>query len=589
MMVKRERCREVLAASLVLVSLFLSGCGRPAARKQSINAFLKETFEQMLRNDPEFATAVGRHEYDNRWTDWSKPGRDARRQFFVERLSRLNSFPSSSLSAEDRLTRRLVQYDFRSGLDAWKLDTELLRVSQVFGLHNRVYLVMDRMPAHTVHDYENIIARLRAVPTYVNQNIALMDDAIATGMTQPRLVADLVTQQITAQMNQDAQQTELLKAFRAFPSNISPADQGRLRQEAVTAYEQQFLPSWHKLHDYMVNTYSKHVRPADSLSSIPGGTKDYAILVRRMTTTNMTPNEIHTLGEKEVKRIEGEMRAVVAKAGFSGSIEEFQKKLDADPAQRFRSKEEMLAYCRNIVMIVEPQLPKLFRHIPLLLFGVRAIPADREASTPTNSQPPSPDFAVPGWFNLNTYQPEKQTKYQKESLVLHEALPGHIFQLTLAETQQAFPDIRRFYRNSAYIEGWALYSESLGARLGLYRDPYSRFGRLASERFRAVRLVVDTGIHHMGWTRKQALKYFRAHAPGESPAEVDRYIAWPGQALAYKIGELKIEELRHKAEQQLGARFDIRDFNDAVLSDGTLPLDLLSERVNQYISEARAR
>ena len=588
-MANREWCRGILAASLVMVSLVLLGCRAPSARKQSIDAFFRETFQQMLRNDPEFATSVGRHEYDKRWTDWSKAGLDTRRQFFAQRLSQLNSFPASSLSAEDRLTQRLVQYDFRSRLDAWKLDTELLRVSQVFGLHNRVYLVVDRMPAHTLHDYENIIARLHAIPAYVDQNIGLMNEAISNGITQPRIVVDLVARQTTTQMNQDAQHTELLKAFRAFPSNISHADQERLRQEAVTAYEQQFLPSWHKLHDYMVNTYSKHVRPSDSLSSIPGGARDYAILVRRMTTTNMTPDEIHRLGEKEVKRIEGEMRAVVAEAGFSGSIEEFQKKLDADPAEHFRSKEQMLAYCRNIVMIVEPQLPKLFLHIPVLLFGVRAIPADREASTPTNSQSPPPDFSTPGWFNLNTYQPEKQTKYDKESLVLHEAVPGHIFQLTLAESQKGLPDIRRFYRNSAFIEGWALYSESLGGELGLYRDPSSRFGRLASERFRAVRLVLDTGIHSLGWTREQALKYLHAHAPEESPAEVDRYIAWPGQALAYKIGELRIDDLRQRAEQQLGAKFDIRDFNDAVLRDGALPLDLLSEQINGYISEKEAQ
>jgi uncharacterized protein (DUF885 family) len=346
-MVNRERCRGIIAASLVSVSLILSGCGGPAARKQPIDAFFKETFELILRNDPEFATSVGRHEYDNRWTDWSKAGLDTRRQFFAQRLSQLNSFPASSLSAENRLTQRLVEYDFRSRLDAWKLDTELLCVSQLFGSHNRVYLVVDRMPAHTVHDYENIIARLRAVPAYVDQNIALMDEAISNNITQPRVVVDLVARQITAQMNQDVQQTELLKAFRAFPSNISAADQERLRQEAITAYEQQFLPSWHKLHDYMLNTYSKHVRPADSLNSMPGGASDYHILVQRMTTTTMTPDEIHSVGEKEVKRIEGEMRGVIAEAGYSGSIEEFQKKLDADPAQHFRSKEEMLAYCRK--------------------------------------------------------------------------------------------------------------------------------------------------------------------------------------------------------------------------------------------------
>ena len=246
----------------------------------------------------------------------------------------------------------------------------------------------------------------------------------------------------------------------------------------------------------------------------------------------------------------------------------------------------MLVYCRNIAKIIEPKLPNQFHHLPMLLYGVRPIPADREAATATNAQPPSPDFTTPGWFNLNTYQPEKQVKFDKESLVLHEAVPGHIFQITLAQAQQTLPDIRKFYFNSAYVEGWALYSESLGDQLGLYQDPYSRFGELSSERFRAVRLVVDTGIHQLGWTREQALQYFHAHAPEEPPAEIDRYISWPAQALSYKMGQLRIRSLRTSAEKRLGPKFDVRAYNDAVIRDGTLPLDLLSEQINAFIAEA---
>jgi uncharacterized protein (DUF885 family) len=285
-----------------------------------------------------------------------------------------------------------------------------------------------------------------------------------------------------------------------------------------------------------------------------------------------------------VARIEAEMQSAMKEAGFSGTIPEFQKKLDADPEQHFKSKEEMLIYCRNIAKIIEPELPNQFRHLPMLLYGVRPIPPDREAATATNAEEPSPDFTTPGWFNLNTYQPEKQVKYDKQSLVLHEAVPGHIFQLTLAEAQQSLPDIRQFYGNSAYIEGWALYAESLGSQLGLYRDPYHRFGQLASERFRAVRLVVDTGIHEMGWTREQAVEYFHQHAPEESLAEIDRYISWPAQALSYKMGQLRIRQLRDQAEKQLGPKFDIREFHDAILREGTLPLDLLTEQMNRWMA-----
>jgi prolyl oligopeptidase len=300
----------------------------------------------------------------------------------------------------------------------------------------------------------------------------------------------------------------------------------------------------------------------------------------------MTAEQIHSLGEQEVKRIEGEMQSILTELNFKGSIEDFQKYLDSTSDQHFHSKDEMLAYCRNIAKIIEPELPNQFHHLPMLLYGVRPIPPDREAATATNAQAPSPDYTTPGWFNLNTYKPEKQVKYDKESLVLHEAVPGHIFQITLAESQKGLPDIRKFYSNSAYVEGWALYSESLGAQLGLYKNPYSRFGQLASERFRAVRLVVDTGIHDLGWTRQQAIEYFQAHAPEESLAEIDRYISWPAQALSYKMGQLRIVSLRKAAEQRLGSKFDVREFNDAVIRDGTLPLDLLSEQINEFIGQA---
>ena len=355
---------------------------------------------------------------------------------------------------------------------------------------------------------------------------------------------------------------------------------------AQDAYNQQFLPAWRKLHDYMEASYLPHVRPTDSISSMKGGRAAYAILIHRLTTTTMSPADIHKLGEDEVARLETAMLAVMKESGFEGSIADFQKKMDADPAQHFKSKEEMLANSRNIAMIIEPNLPNQFRHIPALLFGVRPIPPDREAASATNAQGASPDLSTPGWFNLNTYQPEKQVRYDQESLVLHEAIPGHIFQGAIARQQQDIPEIRRSYSNSAFGEGWALYAESLGSQLGLYKDPYSHFGQLTSERFRAVRLVVDTGIHDLGWTRQQAIDYFKSHSPEVSLAEVDRYISWPAQALSYKMGELRIRSLRAKAEQQLGSKFDVRDFNDAVIREGRLPLDLLSEQIDQFISKA---
>jgi uncharacterized protein (DUF885 family) len=561
---------------------------RPTAPTPSAaQTVFEQYFATKLQDEPEFATTTGHYENADKWNDWSKAGRELRRKHAEETLSALQKLPAAGISDADDLSVRLLKYDLQLQLDAEDLETHLVRVGQLFGLHTRVYSTIDRMPARTVHDYENLLARLHGVPAYVDQNIDLLRESIARGLMQPQVVVDLVVKQVTAQAAQDQATTPLLIAFHHFPSNFSAEQQKKLREEGVACYEKEFVPAWQKLLTFLQTTYAPKARPEIGLSSLPGGREDYAILVRRLTTTNTPPEQIHKIGEAEVQRLETEMLAVARETGFTGSLREFDKKLDADPQQHFRSKDEMLIYCRNIAKIIEPELPNQFKHIPFMLYGVRAIPEDREQATASNAQAPAPDGSVPGWFNLNAYQPEKQARYDKEALVLHEAVPGHIFQGSLARSQQNLPEFRKFYGNSAYAEGWALYAESLGAQLGLYRDPYNRYGQLASERFRAVRLVVDTGIHAMGWNRGQAVDYFGEHAPEVSLAEVDRYISWPGQALAYKTGQLKILELRKQAEQELGPRFDIRDFHDAVLRDGTLPLELLQEQLEKYIHSAK--
>lgn len=550
----------------------------------AIQKFFKDYFDSRLKDEPEFATGTGHYENADRWNDSSKAGRERRRASTEETLRELDKFSVAGLPAEDQVSARLLRYQLKGSLEAMDVETHLLSVGQMTGAHNRVFQTIDRMPARNLRDYQNILGRLHGVPTYVDQQIVIMDEAIAEGITQPKIVVDLVIQQLTAQAAQTSAKTPLLAAFRKMPSNFPEDQQKKLHDEATASYEHEFLPAWQKWVNYMKTTYAPKERPLVGLSSLPKGEEYYAILVRRLTTTNETPEEIHRTGEAEVTRLEAEMLAAARETGFSGTLQEFEKKLDAMPEQHFQSKDDMLIYCRNVAKIIEPELPNQFKHIPVLLYGVRAIPEDREQATASNAQAPAPDGSVPGWFNLNTYEPQKQVKYDKESLVLHEAVPGHIFQISLARAQQGLPEFRRFYGNSAYLEGWALYAESLGVHLGLYKDPYSRFGQLASERFRAVRLVVDTGIHQMGWTREQAIEYFKVHAPTESLAEIDRYISWPSQALAYKMGQLEIMKLRKEAEQKLGAKFDIREFHDVVLRDGVLPLELLDEQGQKYIS-----
>jgi len=583
----------VLIGCLALVGVKVQAA--PAASAQAgspeLAKFFADYFEQSLRDSPEYATSIGRHEYDDRWSDFSKEGRARRREHLEQTLAQAEKFSggqlSGPLSAEDRLSLNLLGYDLRTQLDVLDLQTYLLRVSQMYGFHNGIFLTIDRMPAFTVKDCENIIARIRAVPAYVDQNIEIMNEAIARGITQPKIVSDLVIEQLTAQVGQSADKTPLLFFLKKMPPSIPEQERERLRKEATEAFEKDFHPAWQKALDYMQSTYAAHVRPQIGVSTLANGKEDYAILIRRLTTTNETPEEIHKIGLAEVDRIEAEMLAIARQTGFQGSVSELEVKLEDDPDQKFHSKDEMLIYCRNAAKIIEPELPNQFKQIPMLLYGIRPIPEDREQATASNAQAPTPDGSTPGWFNLQAYQPEKQVKYDKEALVLHEAVPGHIFQISLAHSLAGLPDFRKFYNNSAYAEGWALYAESLGSQLGMYKDPYNKFGQLASERFRAARLVIDTGIHAMGWTREQAQDYLRAHAPTEHLAEVDRYISWPAQALAYKTGQLKIVELRHRAEKELGGRFDVRDFHDAVLRNGALPLELLDEEVGKYISAAK--
>ncbi|HWY44667.1 MAG TPA: DUF885 domain-containing protein [Candidatus Sulfotelmatobacter sp.] len=572
------------AVLFVLALLLVSAQAKAQSPSTPIQDFFKSYFEETLKDEPEYATNVGRHEYDDRWSDLSKAGRELRLAHMRSRLAELAKYRLADLSEQDQLSARLLKYDLTSQIEANDLSIHLLRVGQLYGFHNRVYLTMDRMSARTPRDYQNILARLHAVPAYIDQNLAILDEAIQEGWTQPQIVVDTVNKQIAAQLAQEKKDSPLLAPFRNFPSNFPADQQTKLRQEAEASYDKEFLPAWRKLQTYMTNTYAPKARKTDGIGGVPGGKEAYAILVRRLTTTNATPEEIHKTGEAELQRLEAEMLTTARETGFAGTLQEFEKKLDAMPEQHFRSKEEMLIYCRNAAKIIEPELPNLFRHIPLMLYGIRAIPPDREAASASNAQAPAPDGSVPGWFNLNTYEPEKQVRYDKQSLVLHEAVPGHVFQGSIARSLSNLPEFRKFYGNSAYAEGWALYAESLGGQLGLYKDPYDRFGRLASERFRAVRLVVDTGIHSMGWTREQAIAFFKEHAPQVSLAEVDRYISWPAQALAYKMGQLRIMELRKQAEQKLGPKFDIREFHDVVLRDGALPLELLQEQGQKYIN-----
>jgi prolyl oligopeptidase len=566
----------------------------PAPAVGVSSAGLRQTianyWQWRLADRPELATSAGKSEHDDRWTDWSKGARERRRAARQEFLQQVVYVSPGNLTAAEHLNADLLEYELRTTLEVEPWVELVERVSQSDGLHNEVFAVIDQMPARSVRDYENILARLRALPTYVDQSIELLREQLGAGLAQPPIVVDLMIDQVVAQASASADQSPLLAALRSFPPDIGASDQNRLRDASRAAYSEQFVPSWRRLESFLRDTYLKTAqqsRPEPGLSTMSDGGRAYASLIRNFTTTRMEASAIHQLGLNEVSRIEGELAKLVREAGFPGTVAEYERKLASDPAMHFSTKDEMLRSARDVLARVEPQAPRLFRRTPRMTVGVRPIPPDREASAASSYTAGTGDGTRSAWFNMNTYRPTEQTKYKIEALVLHETVPGDHLQVGLARELVGLPEFRTMFRSAAFSEGWGLYAESLGSELGVYRDRSARFGQLASELFRAVRLVVDTGIHAMGWSRDRAREYFAQHVPSQSLAEVDRYIARPGQALGYKLGELEIKRLRRKAEQALGSRFDARDFHDAVLRNGALPLDLLEPQIDAYIAAVK--
>ncbi len=579
--------RVVFAAVLVAIPLsFLTAQGPSST---SLAQLFNDYWEWRLAEEPALATRVGRSEYNNRWRDWSKGARDRAQGKRREFLQKAMYLSPGTLSPAERLSAFLMEYELKTQIEVDTYLSMVQRVSQVDGVHNEVFSIIDQMPARTTQDYENILARLRTIPVFVDQAIEMMGEQLDANLAQPAIVIDMMLEQVAAQSKPAAVDSPLLAAFKRFPDGIPPPERERLRIQGVAAYEQQFVPAWRRLETFLRDTYRRRARAQIGLGSLADGRTAYAALIHAYTTTRMDAQQVHQLGLQEVARIEREMEAQARASGFNGSVADFERQLASRPGMRFSSQEEMLSYARDVLKRVEPELPRLFKRLPRMSVGIRPIPPDREAATASNYTAGTADGSRPGWFNMNTYHPEDQVKYRTEALVLHETVPGHHLQVGLARELEGVPEFRKVFAAAAFSEGWGLYAESLGPALGtVYRDPTTRFGQLASEQFRAVRLVVDTGMHAMGWSRDRAREYFTLHVPSQSIAEIDRYIARPGQALAYKLGELKIKELRRKAEQELGPRFDVRDFHDAVLRNGTLPLDLLEQQVTSYLATARA-
>ncbi len=439
----------------------------------------------------------------------------------------------------------------------------------------------------TVKDYEDWIARLGKIDVLIEQTIELADAGIDADLVSPRILMERLPNQIAVQVVDDPEDSPFWKVFAEMPDTIGAEDQERLRAMARTAIAETVLPAYRELDEYFNETYLPASRDTIGLSELPNGEEWYEVRARQFTTTQLSPDEIHRIGLNEVARIRGEMQEIIDELDFAGSFQDFLTFLRTDPQFYYDDPEELYEAYLATSKRIDPELVKLFGTLPRMPYGVKPIPDSIAPDTTTAYYSrPAADGSRAGIYWVNLYKPEVRPKYEIEVLSVHEAMPGHHLQIALQQELGDMPNFRRFMGFTAFVEGWGLYSESLGYDLGLYKDPYSKFGALTYDMWRAVRLVVDTGMHYKGWTRQQAIDFFKDNAAKtelDIVNEIDRYIGWPGQALAYKIGQLKILQIRERAEIALGEEFDVRAFHDELLGAGALPLDILEQRMDAWL------
>ncbi len=559
--------------------------------EERLRAFIDLHFEYMMNEYPPYATFLGLPGDHHRWADNSLEASARRERDETLALAVFESIPRAELEGADRLNYDLLMEQLVDWVGGHRFHDEYLPISQMGGVQQSVARTLAMMPGRKAADYEDILGRLEGVPYLVDNVLIRLAKGLEMGVTPPRVTLRDVPQQVENQIADDPMSSPMLRAFQEFPESIPAAERERLRAAATTTYVEKVVPAFEKLRDYLVETYIPGARETIGMSALPDGAEWYAYNARQETTTDLTPQEIHEIGLREVARIRGEMEAVIEQVGFEGTFEEFFDYLRTDPRFYFDDKEDLLAGYRDIAKRADNELVKLFGHLPRLPYGVVPVPEYAEKSqTTAYYEPGSLEAGRSGKFFANTYDLKSRPKWEMEALTLHEAVPGHHLQIAIQQELEDLPFFRRYGQYGAFTEGWGLYSESLGEEMGFYQNPYAKFGQLTYEMWRAIRLVVDTGMHALGWSRQQAIDYFKENA-GKSEhdivVEVDRYIVWPGQALGYKIGELKIKELRAMAESKLGERFDVRAFHDRVLGSGALPLRVLESNVREWVEAER--
>ena len=555
---------------------------------EMLQTFFEEEWEYGLKENPIKATLFGDLRYNDRLGDSSIAAIERRQRHGVEALRQLESIDRSKLADSGKLNYDLYLENLTLRIEGHRFPWYLTPIDQMGGVQQGPPNVVRSLPFRNAKHYEDYLSRLSQLPAVVDQTIERMQEGLKQKITPPKITLRAVAEQIQAQIVSKVEESPFYRPFKNIPETVPLSEQERLRAAGKEAIEQSILPAYQKLHDFWVSEYFPNTRETIGLSSLPNGEQWYAFGVKVSTTTNLLPKEIHEIGLREVKRIRAEMDKIIKGSGFEGTREEFFEFLRGDPQFYYSQPEHLLAGYRDICKRADAELPKLFGKLPRLPYGVREVP---EYSAPSQTTAyyhgGSLKAGRPGWFYANTYKLETRPKWEMEALAIHEAVPGHHLQIALAQEMEDVPKFRKHGHYTAFVEGWGLYSESLGEEMGFYNDPYSKFGQLTYEMWRAIRLVVDTGMHAFGWDRQKAIDYFKANAGKQEhdiTVEVDRYIVWPGQALAYKIGELKIKELRKFATKELGDRFDIRGFHDTVLGSGAVPLSILEQNVKNYVA-----
>ncbi|MGB5331317.1 MAG: DUF885 domain-containing protein [Woeseiaceae bacterium] len=576
-------------SNIALLALLLAASS--AARSDAGTDFttlLSEHWEWRLASSPIMASMIGDHRYNDQWEDKSIAALERRHEETREFLRRAYAIDRAALSEASQLNYELFRRQLQDDVDRYPFRGYLLPFFHRGGVQN-LENVTNQLPLVTTRDFEDWLVRVGKINLVVDQEIALAEAGRKAGIVAPRVLMQRIPQQLQMQLVENPADSPFYRVFANLPDSVPTEDQQRLRVAALETIQKKVLPAYKKLDRYFNGKYLPASRESIGQSALPDGDAWYEHLARSFTTTRMTPDEIHRLGLEEVKRLRGEMQAIIDEVGFEGSFQEFLVFLRTDAQFYYDDPDHLyeayLATCKRI----DPELVNLFGVLPRMPYGVKPIPDSIAPDTTTAYYSrPAADGSRAGIYWVNLYKPEVRPKYEIEVLSVHEAMPGHHLQIALQQELGDLPMFRRFLGFTAFVEGWGLYSERLGYDLGLYKDPYSRFGQLTYDMWRAVRLVVDTGMHYKGWTRQQAIDFFKDNAAKteyDIVNEIDRYIAMPGQALAYKVGQLKILALRERAEMHLRDNFDIKAFHDELLGAGALPLDLLEQRMDVWLTE----